>query len=157
MCDLDLFLQIAQVKGHACLISYRYIKHCSKEPFELQCPSLHHWCIWWMSRPSWDIGGFYIFLWQWVTTKGQGQLIFKQKMREFAVLYSRRSSVSGLPDWLTILATGTQNKLLFQLYMRLCLHVFSSLGSSETFNSSQCFSTNYPLYHTLWPINLDIG
>ena len=151
MCDLDLFLQIVQVKGHACLISYQYIKHCSKEPFELQCPSLHHWCIWWMSRSSWDIGDFYIFLWQWVTTKGQGQLIFKQKMREFAVLWSRRSSVSGLPDWLTILVTGTQNKLLSIVYEALFAR-FLIIG--------QCFSTNYPLYHvyhTLWPINLDIG
>ena len=38
----------------------------------------------------------------------------------------------------------------FQLCMRLCLHVFSSLGSSETFNSSQCFSTNSPpVQHSL--------
>ena len=55
-----------------------------------------------------------------------------------------------------IVDTGTQNKLLFQLCMRLCLHVFSSLGTSQTFNSSQCFSTNSPLYHILWSMNLAI-
>ena len=49
-----------------------------------------------------------------------------------------------------IVDTGTQNKLLFQLCMRLCLHVFSSLGSSETFNSSQCLGTNIsPVPHSL--------
>ena len=47
-----------------------------------------------------------MILWQWVTTKGQGQcyrynfikMLFKQQMREFAVLWSCRSSVSGLQD-----------------------------------------------------------
>ena len=37
-----------------------------------------------------------------------------------------------------------------QLCMRLCVHVFSSLGSSETFNFSQCFSTSSPpVQHSL--------
>ena len=44
MGDLDLFLHIVQVKGHACLISNRYIKHRSKELLELQCRSLYH-CV----------------------------------------------------------------------------------------------------------------
>ena len=48
--------------------------------------------------------------------------------------------------------TGTQNKLLFQLRNMLCLRVFSSLGSSETSNSSQCLGTRYelsPVPHSL--------
>ena len=50
MGDLNLFLQIIQV----CLIPYRYIKHRFKKTLLLQCPSLHHRCIWWISRSSWD-------------------------------------------------------------------------------------------------------
>ena len=50
-----------------------------------------------------------------------------------------------------IVDTGTQNKLLFQLCKMLCLHVFSSLSSSETFNSSQCLGTRYePRY--VWEV-----
>ena len=85
-------------------ISYRYIKHRSKEPFELQCPSLNHWCIWWISRSSWNTGDFYIFLWQRVTTKCQGQCYmilsnwYLNNKCESAVLSSSRSSVSGLQD-----------------------------------------------------------
>ena len=66
--------------------------------------SLNHWCIWWISRSSWNTGDFYIFLWQRVRTKGQGQCYmilsnwYLNNKCESAVLWSSRSSVSGLQD-----------------------------------------------------------
>ena len=43
-----------------------------------------------------------------------------------------------------IVYTGTQNRLLFQLCMMLCLHVFSSLGSSENIKLLSVFRYELP-------------
>ena len=131
-----------------------------------------HICIWRISRWNLNVGDLNLFLQiiqvclipnRYIKHRSKKRLCYSVPVCTTCVSGEYRGQVeighgrqTSLDVTLCIVDTGTKNELLFQLCIRLCLHVLSSLGSSETFNSSQCFSTNFPLYNIFWSMNLDI-